>query len=63
MQVVVETPSYLRVAEKLFSEEQRDAIVSKIAADPECGELIKGTGRFRKVRVARQGRGKVVERG
>ncbi len=29
-----------------------------LAADPECGEVMPGTGGFRKVRVARAGTGK-----
>jgi hypothetical protein len=29
-----------------------------VAEEPECGEVIKGTGGFRKVRVARSGMGK-----
>lgn len=29
-----------------------------VAADPKCGDLIRGTGGFRKVRVARKGMGK-----
>lgn len=29
-----------------------------VAANPECGDLISGTGGFRKVRVARPGMGK-----
>jgi hypothetical protein len=29
-----------------------------VAADPECGDVIRGTGGFRKVRVARKGMGK-----
>jgi hypothetical protein len=32
--------------------------VAMIAADPECGEVMKGTGGFRKVRVGRSGIGK-----
>src|SRR5271166_3449970 len=31
---------------------------SLVAADPECGDVIRGTGGFRKVRVARKGMGK-----
>jgi hypothetical protein len=57
VQTVVETPTYLAVANKLFSEEER-AIVALVAADPECGDVIRGTGGFRKVRVARKGMGK-----
>ena len=58
VQTVVETPAYLAIANKLFSEEERADIVALIAADPECGDLIRGTGGFRKVRVARRGMGK-----
>ena len=55
---VVETPTDLAIANKLISEEERAEIVALVAADPECGDLIRGTGGFRKVRVARQGMGK-----
>lgn len=52
------TPTYLAIANKLFSEEERADIVALVAADPECGDLIRGTGGFRKVRVPRKGMGK-----
>src|SRR5580658_2531121 len=58
MQSVVETPGYLRIAESIFSEVERDRIVAMVAADPECGTVIQGTGGFRKVRVGRSGMGK-----
>jgi len=58
VQTVVETPTYLAIATKLFSEVERADIVATVAADPECGDLIRGTGGFRKVRVARKGMGK-----
>jgi hypothetical protein len=58
MHTVVETPGYLKVAERIFSAWERDAIVAMVAEDPECGEVIPGTGGFRKVRVARSGMGK-----
>jgi putative transcriptional regulator len=51
VQTVVETPTYLAIANKLFSEEERADIVALVAADPECGEIIRGAGGFRKVRV------------
>ena len=57
MQTVVETPSYLRAA-SIFSEAERADIVAMVAADPECGEVMPGTGGFRKVRVGRDGIGK-----
>jgi len=58
MQTVVETPGYLRAAEAIFCQEERDRITAMVAASPECGEVIQGTGGFRKVRVARGGMGK-----
>ena len=58
VQTVVETPTYLATANKLFSEEERANIVALVAANPECGDLIRRTGGFRKVRIARKGMGK-----
>jgi hypothetical protein len=49
---VVETPSYLSRAEKIFSAGERAEIVTMLASDPECGEVMQGTGGVRKVRVA-----------
>jgi hypothetical protein len=53
VQTVVEMPGYLKIAEALFSEVEREQIVAMVAADPECGEVMQGTGGFRKVRIAR----------
>ena len=58
VQTVVETPTYIAIANKRFSEGERADIVALVAADPECGDVIRGTGGFRKVRVARKGMGK-----
>ena len=58
MHTVVETPSYLRAAEKLFTTEEREAIVATVSSNSECGDLIQGTGGFRKLRVGRGGMGK-----
>jgi hypothetical protein len=58
MQTVVETPGYLKAAKALFSQAERDRIVDMVAANPECGEVMQGTGGFRKLRVARSGMGK-----
>jgi hypothetical protein len=43
---VVETPGYLKAAEAIFSEEERERIVTMVATDPECGEVMQGTGGF-----------------
>jgi len=59
MHTIVETPEYLRAAKKAgMTEAEREAAVSLIAADPEAGDLIEGSGGARKIRVARQGKGK-----
>jgi hypothetical protein len=41
-----------------MSEEERVAMVDAIAADPEAGVLVRGTGGLRKMRTALPGRGK-----
>ena len=58
MQTVVETPTYLKSAEAFYSEADRDEIVRMIAAYPEAGDLMPGTGGYRKLRFARPGMGK-----
>jgi mRNA-degrading endonuclease RelE of RelBE toxin-antitoxin system len=58
MQTVVETPSYLADAERLFSPDERKAIVDRLAADPVCGVVVPGSGGVRKVRFGFGGRGK-----
>ena len=59
MQTVVETAAFLSDARFLaMPDEERLAIVTSIAANPEAGDVIKGTGGARKVRFAGKGKGK-----
>lgn len=58
LHTVAETQVYLSRAEGLMSESERSAIVDLLAASPEVGDLIPGTGGLRKVRVPPAGRGK-----
>ena len=58
MHTVIETPGYLRKAKSLMSDAQREAVVTMIAADPSAGDVMTGTGGFRKIRFALEGRGK-----
>src|SRR5258707_12060681 len=58
MQTVVETPSYLADAERLFSPDERAAVVDRLAADARCGIVIPGSGGIRKVRFGFGARGK-----
>jgi hypothetical protein len=59
MQTVVETEVYLRDARIAgLSDEERRRIVDFIAAYPDAGHEIPGTGGARKVRFAGKGKGK-----
>ncbi|MEN8221239.1 MAG: addiction module toxin RelE [Pseudomonadota bacterium] len=56
---VVEHAHYLSQAAKLLTEDQKQEIVDMLAADPEMGDLIIGTGGCRKLRYAAvKGKGK-----
>jgi hypothetical protein len=58
---VVETPAYLGKAVGLMSETERAAVIDIIAAAPNVGVLIRGTGGgLRKMRIPLEGR---VKRG
>jgi len=58
VQVVVETPPYLADADRLFTAEERAAIVDRVAINPRCGVVIPGSGGIRKLRFGFGGRGK-----
>jgi hypothetical protein len=58
MITIAEVPEYIRQAEKLLTAEERQDIVSYLAAHPKTGDLIEGTGGIRKLRWGRGGRGK-----
>ena len=59
VQTVVETESYLRDAKATgLLDDERMTIVNFIAATPDAGSEIRGTGGARKVRFAGKGKGK-----
>lgn len=58
MLTIVETPEFLRAAKKLLTEGEIEDLKNTLACNPKIGDLIKGTGGFRKIRLARQGTGK-----
>jgi hypothetical protein len=51
---------YLRAAKAFYSEAEREEIVLIVAADPEAGDLMPGTGGYRKLRFARPGMANVA---
>jgi len=55
---VAETPLFIRQAEAVWDEAEREAFVNFIAARPEAGDVIPETGGVRKIRWARAGSGK-----
>jgi len=55
---VAETPEYSRRAARLLSSIEQQALVLALAMNPLAGDLIRGTGGVRKLRWARDGRGK-----
>lgn len=59
MQTVIETPAFIASAkDEGISEEERASIVATIAKDPSAGNIIRGTGGARKLRIAKPGGGK-----
>ena len=50
---VVETPAFLRAAGPLLDDEERAELVAFVAANPETGDVIPGTGGVRKLRRRR----------
>ena len=55
---VVETTVFVRQAEKIWSDEERSALVDHVARNPESGVVIPDTGGVRKLRWGRSGSGK-----
>jgi hypothetical protein len=59
MQTVVETKAYISAAaDSGMSEEEMQAVVNIVAADPQAGALMPRCGGARKLRVAKPGSGK-----
>ena len=58
MYTIVETPTFAADAKSIWSEEERGAFCAWLAANPEVGDVIPGSGGCRKVRWAIAGGGK-----
>lgn len=58
MRTVAETPVFVRYAAEVWSDAERQEFISVIAANPEAGNIIRGSGGCRKVRWSRSGTGK-----
>ena len=49
---------FIRYAAEVWSEAEREGFINYIAANPEAGKLIRGSGGCRKVRCSSEGQGK-----
>jgi hypothetical protein len=59
MQTVIETKSYLAAADAAgMSHDERERAVLFLAENPDAGDIIKESGGCRKIRIAKEGRGK-----
>ena len=63
IRTVIETPTFQKQAEKLWSEDERLAFIDWIVANPLAGDVIPGADGARKVRWSRAGSGKSGGRG
>ncbi|TFW19451.1 transcriptional regulator [Duganella callida] len=58
MRTVVETDVFIRSAAEIWNDAERVEFITWIAAHPQAGTVIPGSGGCRKVRWSRPGRGK-----
>jgi hypothetical protein len=58
MRTVAETSIFIRYAAEIWTEVERIEFINWIAAHPEAGDIIPGSGGCRKVRWSRKGSGK-----
>lgn len=58
MRTVIETPTFQKQAEKIWSESERLTFIDWIAVNPLSGDVIPGADGARKVRWGRAGSGK-----
>ena len=58
MYTIIETPTFHQDAQRIWSEEERGAFCAWLAANPEVGDVIPGSGGCRKVRWSVAYRGK-----
>ena len=58
MKTVIETATFIKQANKVWSIEERENFVDYIAANPLVGDVIKGTNGVRKIRWRATGKGK-----
>ncbi|MBB5393021.1 MULTISPECIES: hypothetical protein [unclassified Herbaspirillum] len=59
---IAELPTYIRLADKLLSAQERQDLISYLAQHPKAGDLMESTGGVRKLRWRRGAQGKSAAR-
>lgn len=58
MRTVIETPTFQKQADAIWTAREREAFIDFIAVNPDAGDVIRGADGARKVRWQRRGTGK-----
>ncbi|RQR44868.1 transcriptional regulator [Burkholderia sp. Bp9126] len=58
MYTIIEAPTFIRTAERIWHNSEREEFIGWLANNPLAGDVIPGTGGLRKVRWSRSGSGK-----
>jgi hypothetical protein len=58
VRTVIETPTFQKQADAIWTTQEREAFIDFIAENPDAGDVIPGADGARKVRWQRQGTGK-----
>ena len=58
MQTIVELPEYIKRSTNLLSESERQGVINYLAAHPQSGAMMQGTGGIRKFRWSSGNKGK-----
>jgi hypothetical protein len=58
LHTVVETPEFVAAARRALTDTERAELINYLAANPNAGELMQGTGGARKLRWGAHGKGK-----
>ena len=58
MLTVIETPTFMRLANDSWNDEDRTGFIAFIAGNPAAGDVVPGSGGVRKTRWGNSGRGK-----
>jgi mRNA-degrading endonuclease RelE of RelBE toxin-antitoxin system len=56
--LIVETPIFTRQLKSLLTDEEYRELQNELITNPECGDIIRGSGGLRKIRWRIAGRGK-----